>query len=238
MAGYDTANFIYNVYQSADSRYGTPNFWVRYFSPSPNAPFSQNPVSESRAAWDSGGPHIGAVSSPVPSRLNGSDAEGFADGQTMGASLQSATDSVSQLRLPTNGQLYCWLDEEPGVTLSSAYYGGWSRSIDGWNWKRNGTFPLFPCLYVRPCDGFNGCLAAASFAFAAWSQQPQVCGHSVSNPPSWQAQTCTSCAAGPPTRLWQFTIQGDCGNTLDVDMDVGSPGFNYANNCFFLTSRP
>jgi hypothetical protein len=126
MAGYDTANYIYDVYKDADGKYGTPDFWIRYFNPNKNVPFTTNAVAESRAAWDSGGGHIGPISSPGTGRLGtDSSAAGFADGQVFGAGLQSATESVSQLKLPSNGVMYCWLDMEPGDILRSNYWDGW-----------------------------------------------------------------------------------------------------------------
>jgi len=239
MAGYDTANYIYNVYESADSTYGTPAFWIRYFSPCPDAPFTTNPVTESRAAYDSGGAYIGAISSPGASRLSAnSSSEGAADAQTFAAALQTATDDVSQLELPSIGTLFCWLDMEPNTTLNTNYWSGWANRLNGWNWKSGGTYPLFASLYTRTCTD-NGCSASESAdCYAVWSQQPQQCG-SVSNPPSFAPDNCSHCiSSAPTTYLWQFMIQGDCNNSLDVDLDVGRGGYSYNTNCLRLTSRP
>ncbi|HEY5262038.1 MAG TPA: hypothetical protein VIJ33_07990 [Solirubrobacteraceae bacterium] len=245
MAGYDTANYIYAVYQGADAKYGTPGFWVRYFSPCPNTPFPVNAVKESQAAWDSGGGHIGPISSPGPARISAnSSADGFADGQTFAASLQQASDNVSQLRLPSNGHMYCWLDMEPGDVLNSNYWNGWAHSLNTWNWKRQGIYPLYAALYTRTCKD-NGCQAATGkvlpeyVCFGIWSQQPQRQG-SVSHPPTWAADSCAHCILllPPPTLLWQFTIAKEFGDNVDVDLDVAAPGINYSSYTFYLTSRP
>ena len=61
MTGYDTAGRIQDTYVSAHHEFGAnPNFWIRYFTPSPAADlFHKDALAESRGAWDSGGPYIG-----------------------------------------------------------------------------------------------------------------------------------------------------------------------------------
>ena len=96
MTGYDTAGRIQNTYVSAHREFGThPNFWIRYFTPSPAADlFHEDAVAESRGAWDSGGPYIGVISAPKQSRLSGSAAEGHADAQAFAAALLTAYHGV------------------------------------------------------------------------------------------------------------------------------------------------
>ena len=63
MAGFDTASYVYDVRVAAVNAFGTPNFWLRYFSPCQTTAFNANwtnATSESRAIWDSGGPKLGA----------------------------------------------------------------------------------------------------------------------------------------------------------------------------------
>ena len=103
MAGYDTAGEIQNTYSSAHSEFGTdPNFWVRYFTPSPAADIlSDNAEAECIGAWDSGGPHIMCICAPIQSRLSGSTAEGQADAQSMCASMLTGYHAVAPLNLPS-----------------------------------------------------------------------------------------------------------------------------------------
>jgi hypothetical protein len=67
MTGYDTATPIQDTYASAHSEFGAdPNFWIRYFTPSPAADlFNDDAVAESRGAWDSGAPSVGAEMQPT-----------------------------------------------------------------------------------------------------------------------------------------------------------------------------
>ena len=126
MTGYDTAGRIQNTYASAHREFGAaPAFWIRYFSPSPAADlFNDDAVAESRGAWDSGGPYVGCVSAPRQSRLSGSAAEGQADAQAFAAAMLAAYHAVRPLQLPSNGHLYCWLDQEYSTSLSPALLGG------------------------------------------------------------------------------------------------------------------
>src|ERR671934_1862182 len=138
MAGYDTASFLQDVPATgAANTYGTPAFWIRYFTPSPNGTVnssSSNAISEGRAAWDSGGNYLGCVSSPSQSRLALTGSSGTSAGNADAQSFANAIHAVktylgSHITLPSNGTLYCWLDQEPSSSLSLAYWNGWSGYI-------------------------------------------------------------------------------------------------------------
>lgn len=241
MAGYDTANYIYaSDVQSGVKQFGTPAFFVRYFNPCPDGSFnssSSNANSEAAAAWDDGGPRIGAVSSPPGGNLgSNSSAEGHADAQTFGGSLQTAYTDVGPMLLPSNGTLYCWLDDEYGTTLSSGYWTGWAEAINGWNWQRGGSYPLFAGLYCNPKQPQPNCSTVGNvgYCYGIWTSNPQCNGGTVSNPPAFNG---TGCGNSVPTKLWQFAYPG-CGYGPDVDMDEGATGVNYGNYCFYLTARP
>ena len=240
MAGYDTAGEIQNTYVAAHNEFGAnPNFWVRYFSPSPAADlFNNDPSAECIGAWDSGGPHVGCVSAPSQSRLSGTSAEGLADAQTFAAAIQSAYHAVSQLHLPSNNELYCWLDQEYSTTLSLSYWDAWANYIANYNFANLGTYPLFPALYCTPDSPYPNCSTIAKatgldIPAAVWSAEWEPCG-TLKNPPAWDAQSC----ATVPTKLWQFGEQGACGYSANVDLDMGASGFNYANYCLVVVSRP
>src|ERR1700753_899604 len=96
MTGYDTAGRIQDIYVSAHHGLrARPSFWIRYFTPSPAADlFHNDALSESRGAWDSGGPFVGCISAPRQSRLSGSAAGGHADGQAFAAALLTAHSAV------------------------------------------------------------------------------------------------------------------------------------------------
>lgn len=249
MAGYDTANYVNNVYSAAVSKYGTPAFWLRYFSPCQTTPLnksSSNEISECRAIYDSGGPHLGPITVPTQSRLgnttNGA-AYGHADAQTLASALYATWANVAPLLLPSNGMLYCWLDQEPNYDLCLQYWNAWADYINTYAWP-DGSRPLYACLYTNPCSAQKNCStlgnANAKVCFAIWSYEPYKCGYSVKNPPSFAAYTCNGCGVsnGVPTQLWQFAQQGVCSLSVNVDMDLGGGGISYANYCFNVSYRP
>jgi hypothetical protein len=245
MAGYDTAGEIQNTYSSAHSEFGTnPNFWVRYFSPSPAADlFSGDASSESLGAWNSGGPHVSAICAPAQSRLSGSSAEGQADAQSMCASMLSAWNAVAQLKLPSNNEMWCWLDQEASTSLSLSYWDGWANYIANYNFANLRTYPLYPGLYCDPYSAYPNCSTIAqatglNIPVAVWSSEPEPCG-GLASPPAWNAESCTSVSSSKvTTKLWQYGEQGACRYSANVDLDVGAPGWNIANYCFVVSSKP
>jgi hypothetical protein len=240
MAGYDTAGQIQDTYVSARDEFGEgPVFWIRYFSPSPAADiFSDNAVAESEGAWASGGHYVGPVSAPYQSNLSGSTAQGQADAQTYCASMLSAYYAVGPLVLPSNNQLYCWLDQEYSTSLSLDYLDGWAGYIANYNFAGLGKYPLYPSLYCDPGSPYPNCstMAAArglSVPAAVWSSEPEPCG-GLTNPPSEGVDYCSTV----PTKLWQYGEQGACGYSANVDLDVGVPGFSTSDYCFNVRSDP
>jgi hypothetical protein len=238
MAGFDSYDTIQGTVGHRPS--GTPDFWIRYFDPCPGTGFNSDPDAEKSAALSAGCKHIGAIASP-PS-LSGTYADGHADGQTFGHSLQAgAVDGVS---LPSNHELYCWLDCEPSEPISSEYWNGFADAINGWEWRREaGNYPLFACLYCAPDNNPNHpCRAVNRYnstnglydCYAAWVPQPQS-SNSFSNPPAWPSNiaNCAGANNGVPTKLWQWTTQPNNSNTY-VDFDEGAPGFNTENYCFVI----
>ena len=183
MTGYDTAGRIQNTYVSAHREFGThPNFWIRYFTPSPAAElFHEDALAESRGAWDSGGPYIGVISAPRQSRLSGSAAEGHADAQAFAAALLTAYHAVRPLLLPANNQLYCWLDQEYSTSLSSSYWNAWASYLANYDFAGLGTYPLYPCLYCAPHSPYPNCSTVSKARgvnrpAAIWSSTPEPCG--------------------------------------------------------------
>jgi hypothetical protein len=245
MAGYDTAGQIQDTYVSAHNEFGVdPNFWIRYFSPSPAADiFSNNAKAECEGAWASGGHYVGCICAPTQSRLSGSSAEGQADAQSMAASMLSAWDAVGPLHVPSNNKLYCFLDQEYSTSLSLSYWDGWANYIANYNFGGLGTYPLYPCLYCDPDSPYPNCstIAAATglnIPAAVWSSEPEPCG-GIKNPPAWDAEECSSVSSSKvPTEVWQYGEQGACGLSANVDLDEGGPGFNTADYCFDVVSNP
>jgi hypothetical protein len=265
MAGYDTAAYLYEtvppdtepIWEAAPSQYGSPLFWIRYFSPSPNGTVDSsesNAREEFDAAYNSGAHYMGVVSSPHQARLaSNSEAEGVADAQTLSSAIYTTYHYVGLSHFSMPSQLYCWLDQEPTTPLTLNYWYGWSAYVDSSEWPPTSTYPLYPCLYCQPCadNTYPNCTILANpsspTCFAIWSQQPQECGNSVSNPPLWFAYSCatTSCPpgqatngfTGTPTNLWQFNTTAAC-STVGVDMDLGSPGFYYPSYCIGIPSAP
>jgi hypothetical protein len=243
MAGFDTADLIQNNYPSANQAFGQPKFWIRYFNPCPNASISTDPNLECDAAWDSGGKHLGAVTSPTQTRLNGSNSEGAADAYTFARDMHQTWLNVNPLQLPSNSTLYCWLDQEASTILATNYWTGWANMINTWDWNQSGVLPLFACLYTNPNSGHcsnHGCAAIATSSeacFGVWSAVPQQCGGNMSNPPTFNAADCSACHSGAAASvLWQWSDETIC-HSQAVDLDVGG-SINYEDFCFYLDARP
>ncbi len=243
MAGYDTAGPIHDTYVSARDEFGRdPAFWIRYFSPSPAADiFADAAVAESAGAWASGGPYVGCVSAPYQSRLSGSAAEGLADAQTYAASMLAAWNAVATLKLPSNNQLWCYLDQEYSTSLSQSYWNAWAGYIADYNFAKLRTYPLFPALYCDPLSPFPNCsvLAAAkgvNIPASVWASEPEPCG-SLGSVPFYDADECSSVSRSKVgSHLWQFGEQDACGFFANVDLDVGS--VITADYCFRVVADP
>ncbi len=235
MPGYDTASYIQSVYAAAHSEFGEdPGYWIRYFSPCPNGSFNSDATTESEAAWNSGGPYVGCISSPGQSRLSGSAAEGQADAQTFAAAMLSSWDAVGPLLLPSSLVLYTWLDQEAGTSLGLNYWNAWARYIAGYAFPGGG-YPLYPGLYCDPIAKPPSCSTIDNDtvfgASAVWSSELEPCG-TLKNPPAFAPKNCPTTA----TELWQFGEKGVCGYSANVDLDLAAN--SYADYCFYVSEYP
>ncbi len=239
MAGFDTASTVQNQVPVAINEWGAPAFWVRYFNPCYFTSLSSDAVSECTAVWNgnSSSPHLGAVTTPTQSRLNGTSAEGQADAQTFVSALISTYTSVGPLQLPSNGTLFCWLDQEASTSLSLGYWNGWAGYMNGYAYA--GGHPFHAALYCNPFAAPPNCTVigagGAAKCYAVWSSEPLKCGNSLANPPAWAAESC----GGFETYLWQYWDEDICASTsANVDLDLGHPNTSYSNYCFYLSSKP
>jgi len=238
-SGYDTASYIYDVRVAADATYGSPDYWLRYFTPSPNGTVdlgSAHANHECRDDWDSGAKHLSPITSPTQSRLGGTSAQGLADAQAFVNALQNVYVWVTPLLLPTNDTLRCWLDQESSTSMSANYWAGWSNYINGYTWPSHGQ-PLYACLYCNPCHGagHNCTTIAGTNCFAIWSSTPEICGYSMNNLPAFNPNKCSACIANPPASLlWQFAEKGVCSLSVNIDMNEGT----LTPYSFYLNARP
>lgn len=239
--GFDTASYVYDV-SGAGSVYGTPTYWIRYFSPSPNGTVDQSGShanAECDAIWDSGARYLSPITSPLQSRLSGTSAMGQADAQTFVSALHTVYSAVIPLQIPTSNVLYCWLDQEQSTSMSTGYWSGWAGYINTNDWSGQGYYPLYATLYCNPCAS-NACTTVntAGGCYHIWTTQPQKCGYKLSNLPSWAPSGCSTSGChtggGPTVNLWQFALHSYCSLTYNVDMDDGDIGAD----CFYLSSRP
>jgi hypothetical protein len=142
-----------------------------------------------------------------------------------------------------NNELWCWLDQEYGTSLSLSYLNGWANYIANYNFGNLGTYPLYPCVYCTPGSPYPNCSTFAratglNVPAAVWTPVPQICDGLV-GPPSWNAEECSSYTSSTvPTTLWQYAEEGACNLSAPVDLDVGAPGYNIAGYCFRLVSDP
>jgi hypothetical protein len=108
------------------NNYGPPNYWLRYYQPSPDATKIQaHPIDECRAIWDSGAKHLGPISEPRQSNLGMGSDQGNADAQSFVSAMIDGWATVGPLKFPTNDTLYCFLGQENTTYLSSGYWSGW-----------------------------------------------------------------------------------------------------------------
>jgi hypothetical protein len=244
VAGYDTTSTVNEVWQDAKSTYGTPDFWFRYFNPCPYESFSDDPVAECQAIWDcnSSAPNLGPVTDPAD--LTGTSAAGQADAKIFVAALKSAYDAVNPLKLPTDGQLYCYLDQECCSSMSSAYWDGWAEYVNSYNGFDGYQQPLYACLYASPCCSPPNCSSICASCgnhtcYAIWTPEYQQCGYDLDHLPSFDFATCSGCGVdnGVATHMWQFAEQNVCDLSVNVDMDMSGPDFNAASHCFYLASK-
>jgi hypothetical protein len=243
--GYDTASTVATGWASAASNgYGTPTFWMRYFSPCYTTPFNTSTTSandECSSIWDinSASPMLSPITVPTQSRLAGSTAEGQADAQAFVSALTTVYFNVIPLQLPTNNQLYVWLDQEEAYGLSLDYWNGWAGYIGLDDFGNSGTQPLYPCLYCTPDAAAANCSTIQNSGvtfpcIGVWSSEWQECSNSLAHPPSWNAQSCSEVL----TLLWQFSDGTGICNNSDVDQDLNRSGFSLADFSFYLTSHP
>jgi hypothetical protein len=241
-AGFDTASLVQEQVPAAINRWGRPNFWMRYFSPSYYTPVNSsinNAKAECRAVWqaNSSYPYLGAISTPLQSRLNGSAAMGHADAQTYVNALVYVYSNVPPLFLPLNYQLYTWLDQEASASLSLAYWNAWASYVNLYSFI--GHLPFYAALYCNPTAAPPNCSViqntSAAACFGVWSSVPLRCSNSLANQPSWAAAHCSVV----PTKLWQYWDEDICASTsANVDINRSASGFNYHLYCFRLTGSP
>ena len=243
--GFDTASLVQEQVPAAITKWGKPNFWIRYFSPSNYTTVNSselNAIKECRAVWqaNSAYPYLGAVSTPVASHLSGSSATGHADAQTYINALIYTYGHVPPLFFPTNWQLYTWLDQEASTALSLAYWNGWAGFINLYSYL--GHVPFYAALYCNPTAPPPNCSiiqnASAYTCFGVWASGPLKCSNNIGSPPAWAPKHCSVIA----TKLWQFWDEGPaplCGNTpANVDQNVSASSFAYHLYCFRLTGSP
>jgi hypothetical protein len=240
MGGYDTASRVQEVWPAA-SKYGHPQYWVRYFAPSPGDYLLEDAaVSECQAIWDSGGHYLSPISAPAQYNLSSThSATGLADAQAFVSAMITAYHKVRPLLLPDNGILCCWLDQEYSTSLSLHYWNGWAGYINGYDFGGHGQV-LHAGLYCSPDSPYPNCStigsASAHYCFGIWTPEDQACGHTLRNPPPYAPMTCGSLAS---TRviLWQFHEDIEYpGCHLTVNVDCNWSNLNFARHCFNVSS--
>ena len=240
--GFDTASLVHQQASAAVSRWGKPNFWMRYFSPSYYTTVNSskaNAINETAAVWttNSAYPYLGVISTPQQSRLSGSTAMGQADAQTYINALIFTYQNVAPLFFPTNYQLYTWIDQEASTSLSLAYWNGWAGYVNAYVFVGHPYF--YAALYCNPGAPPPNCSIiqnpSAYFCFGVWASVPLKCSNTLANPPAWAASHCSSA----PTKMWQYWDEDICASTpANVDLDRSASGFDYHMYCFRLTGKP
>jgi hypothetical protein len=233
VGGYDTSSEITQTLQrNAVNTYGPPNYWLRYYQPSPCATKIQaHPIDECRAIWDSGAKHLSPISEPRQTNLNNGSAQGQADAQSFVSAMIDVWATVGPLKFPVNQTLYCFLGQEPSTQLGADYWQAWASYLNSYSFNQH--LPFFACLYCVPGQG-NSCNVinnSSATCWIVWTPQHQHCAGQIDNPPAWDAISCS----GVPTHLWQFA-DGGCNLSVNVDKDTSD--INFPNFCFYLDARP
>jgi hypothetical protein len=242
MGGYDTSDRVESVWPAA-GKYGNPQYWLRYFNPSPGDNLLEDAaVSECKAIWDSGGNYLSPISVPTQSRLGNTKygaSWGLGDAQSFVTAMNVAYNDVGPLDVPISQFIYCWLDQECSTSLCLEYWNAWSDYIGSNNFGDLGTYPFYAALYCSPdCTPPNCSIIDSSSAYACWgvwTPEFQKCGNDLNNISGWDVASCSEV----PTVLWQFheNISADgCPLTVDVDMDYDQ--IDFYQYCFIIAGPP
>lgn len=212
-----------------------PVFWGRYFG-GYNANFTVMNLetsTEIQAECDDmkaqGIRWIVPINSPQgTNRVAGTSTDGIADAQAFCKGIGAAIGaSGGRMALPGSGELYCYLDVEPGAPFSQDYWNGWSNTV--YTYLYNNTYPFYPACYCNPADG-RPCVNFANGPVpisAVWANEPNAGCGGCSSSPTWAPNTCS----GVYTALWQYDIANVCqdakcrGSSFPpVDLDKTNPG--------------
>lgn len=226
--GVDSVTPINQLIATVESYFGaTPKFFGRYVQPSPYEGLNQDSSAEASSAHSYGVGYILPVTSP--NDVTGTQQTGKADGNAACGNVRTAIDDAnSHLALPTNYELYLYLDVEG--SLGSNYWIGWSDAVEVYYDSHSGTYPYFPSCYTNAYSGNCSVLCNNGYTWSVWASEPSYssCSDCAWGQQSWGSQNhCTSCSTFY-TVVWQYIQQGAClnchSNFPDVDLDITTPG--------------
>ncbi len=109
---------------------------------------------------------------------------GSADGKNTCGSIEKAI-SAGQLALPSSAAVYVWLDVEPNVAITPAYWAGWANEVNRYG-------PFYACIYTQYVDesgvwvpqstvqyalnnSYHYWPKAASVCWGLWTSEPEGC---------------------------------------------------------------
>jgi hypothetical protein len=220
---------------------GQVSWWGRYFLPSP---------SSGNFLTANAGPEISAmkfvkvnwvfpITSPQPSRLNGSAAWGAADAQeTCDQIWFGMAEGLYHIPGADGFDNYCYvyLDVETGDALNSAYWNAWSATVWGYSNTIAGitSAPFYPAIYMNVVHGaLNGsghrpCAVVQASPLSAFvsvdSSEPENVPTSCASP--FFAPYGPEVCAGQHSGLWQYAEAVICAGVSGmpyVDLDRYDP---------------
>jgi hypothetical protein len=191
--GVDTEDYLNTISWSA--WYGWkpqyPTWAGRYFG---NILSWKNP--EFTAAKSSTGGVLRIIA-PITAPNNSNQETGGTTGNNYGESDAHATCASieaaitqNQLEIPATGIVYVYLDVEPGINITPAYWAGWANEVD--NYSSSGSAPFLPAVYTYmtesgglyyPASNVTNALGSAAADYPSqyvtcagyWASEPEPC---------------------------------------------------------------
>ncbi|MGC8498170.1 MAG: hypothetical protein ACP5OV_01555 [Acidimicrobiales bacterium] len=169
---------------------------------------------------------------------NGNDL-GASDGQATCSSIEAAI-TQGQLTIPASGVVYVYLDVEPGINITPAYWAGWANEVN--SYVSGGNAPFVPAVYTTMTESGGLYYRAGNVTYALgkaasdypsqfvtcagyWASEPEPCaacqpGYDASSAFS-QCGTYVQPVGGGNTAdvsvlLWQYAEQHGCTVTCGV----------------------
>lgn len=221
-----------NLATAAIARFGTPDFWCRYFKPAGAVSTSDlyhDP--EGNVLDNKGVKYVIPISAPGSARIGSTGGNGAEDARTFANDIEDTISNGPHTKWPADKTLNLYLNVENGYYLDPDYWRRWSNTLSNRVVTIGGFeyLPYLPGIYCYP-HGHNGgdpdnptyCQVVRNngACYSVWSNHPRNSDPCpVNKTPTWNAVECSD---PPPTFLWQHALDNlsclqFCAGTVDLD---------------------